>query len=159
MSYLKSVQAYHRLHIQPLLGAPQGCESSEIETLEASLGFAVPEAYREFLIWMGRDFDGIFRGSDCFHTHVLDNNEWLPELLAENTVDSPLPERYVAFFVHQGYNAAWFEIPASADPECLFFAEGQTDEPEDQGPFSSFLLGEMKALVPSIEGILGREVE
>lgn len=151
MSHLESVRAYHQLHIEPLLGAPQGCELPKIEALEARLGFGVPEAYREFLLWMGRDFDGIFRGSDCFLIHVLDNNDWLPELLTENAVNSPLPERYVAFFMHQGYIAAWFEIPASPDPECLFFAEGATERPEGQGAFSSFLLAQMEGLLPGLQ--------
>jgi len=155
VSYLDQVRAYHREHIEPLLGAARGCEAREVDALERALGFALPAAYREFLLWMGRDLDGAFRGSDCFVDHVRYNNEWLPKLLAENDVGFPLPERFVAFFMHQGYVAAWFAIPAEPDPACWLFAEGNSDVPEELGPFSSWLLKHLQGLVPAIRSVHG----
>ena len=145
MTHIESLRRYHREQIEPLIGAPLGCEPEEVDRLEAELGYSVPAAYREFLLWMGRDRRGVFVGSDCFIEHILENNELLPELLEENNVQFSLPDRYIAFFTHQGYIAAWFPVSGHPDPISWCFNESTMSAPEEQGPFTAFILAELIA--------------
>ena len=148
MSYLAVIREFHYKSIEPLLGAARGCSESEVDELEKKLGFTLPAAYREYLLWMGKDYDGIFQGSDCFIDNVMDNNSWMPELLAENRITLDLPVNYLTFFMHQGYVAAWFAIPAEADPQCWYFGEGDTEVPVLRGSFSSVIFTEIQSLLP-----------
>jgi len=70
----------------PHLGEPVGCAESEIDALQAELGFPLPVAYRQYLLWMGADHDGIFIGCDWFLKDVKQNTAYLSDLLAENKV-------------------------------------------------------------------------
>lgn len=154
MSYLSAIHEIHRNSIEPSLGAARGCSVSEVDELERTLGFTLPAAYREYLLWMGKDYDGIFRGSDCFIDNVMDNNSWLPELLTENGVKYDLPQYYLTFFMHQGYEAAWFATPAEPDPQCWYFGEGDTEMPLQKGSFSSVILTRIQSLLPVLRGNL-----
>jgi hypothetical protein len=112
--------------------------------LERQFGHPFPAAYREFLRWMGKHHRGPFQGSDCFPACLALNNEGLPELLAENHIQFPLPTRFLAFFMHQGYIAAWFALPApSDDPPVWAFYEGSMSQPEQRFTFSEWLLDYM----------------
>lgn len=118
-----------------------GCSAEDISKLEAELGYKLPAAYIEFLTWMGSDFKGVFKGSDWFLCNVIENNELLPELLMDNNVEYSLEKHYLCFFSHQGYIAAWFNLPCqSQDPEVWYFTESGADiEPKIVGTFSDFL--------------------
>ena len=82
---------------------------------------------------------------------VIEYTEYVPELLAENSVNFVLPEHYLAFFGHQGYMVAWFVLPKENDnPLCYFFGEGQMHngqtitKPIIEGTFTEFLFIEIK---------------
>lgn len=123
-----------------------GTTEAEVLELERALGKRLPGAYRDYLLRSGHDESGPLRGTDCFIRHVLDNNKWLPELLAENGVRWTLPERYVCFFMHQGYVAAWFDLDdPSPDPKSWCYEEGVTLVPEVRGTFSSVMRAEVEA--------------
>ena len=88
--------------------------------LEHQLGARLPADYRAFLLWLGRDRGGVWRGSECFVDDVVANTSDLPDLLAESGLLHELPRRYVCVFMHQGYIATWFESPASgSDPPAF----------------------------------------
>ncbi|MCG8459692.1 MAG: SMI1/KNR4 family protein [Holophagales bacterium] len=153
-STLERARELHGKHIEPYLGAPLGCSAAEVAQLEDRLGVGIPDAYREFLLWMGKDETGIFKGSDCFHRHVEENTLYLPELLEENGIVFRSPGRSLAFFLHQGYIAAWFQVPTDdPDPMCWLFSEGSTDRPSKVGRFSEFLWNEMRGLAAVAPGI------
>ncbi len=119
---------------------PVGCSMSEIEELEKKVGFDLPESYKAYLALMGRDYKGIMRGSDCFIDHVIENTEYLSELLQKNNVSYELPKNYLAFFCHQGYIMAWFKLPKENDnPACYFYSEGTTDVPIKHDNFKQFI--------------------
>ena len=105
------------------------------------MGFALPEAYKQFLQWMGCDFDGVFVGSDIFLRDVVSNSKYLSELLKKNELEHDLPENYLAFFSHQGYVMAWFALPKeSEDPSVWFWQEGQgLSKPIKYESFTAFL--------------------
>jgi len=123
-----------------------GASPRKIEELETRLGGSVPASYRRYLLAMGKDDAGPLRGTDCLLRHVVANNEWLPRLLSENDVHHDLPERYVCFFMHQGYIAAWFDLDSpGGDPPCWVFSEYDVPVPELRGTFSSFMRAEVEA--------------
>jgi len=147
---LSELQKFYRLEIEPLLGPPKGASNAEIAQLEKALGFPLPRDYRSFLRWMGKDTDGPLIGSDCFVDDIVDNNRTLVELLSENDVSYRLPTRYVTVFTHQGYMAAWFEMPTAADdPPCAFLTE-QTCELQFFDSVTDFFLEELRALLPAV---------
>ena len=123
-----------------------GVSEQEVEELERRLGGSLPESYRRFLLTMGSDEAGPLRGTDCLLRHVLANNDWLPRLLSQNDVQHNLPKRYVCFFMHQGYIAAWFDLNSTdSDPPCWVFSEYDVPVPEQRGTFSSFMRAEVEA--------------
>jgi hypothetical protein len=140
MDYLRDIIRAHAAKIAPYTGEPAGCPEEEIASLEHRLGFKLPMAYVQFLRWMGRDTQGMFAGSDCFIHHVERNTRYLPKLLAKNGIEFRLPEHYLAFFSHQGYQMVWFALPPdSDDPACWGFCEGHTPEPQPMGKFTEWL--------------------
>lgn len=120
---------------------PIGCSVQEIDTLEASLGFSLPEAFKEFLYLMGKDYGGIMVGTNCFVSDIEANIKYLPEFLEENQLSNYiLPDKYVVFFCHQGYMMAWFAVPfENEDPICTYYFEGTMEKPEEYGSFSEFM--------------------
>jgi hypothetical protein len=63
---------------------PVPCTISEVEELEQWIGHSLPEAYREFLLWMGHAGGGLLEGSDCFSQHVRDLPSLARDLLEED---------------------------------------------------------------------------
>lgn len=157
MDYLQEIKRFHVEHVEPFMGKPVGCSQLEIDEFEKQIGFLLPEAYRQFLEWMGKDYHGIFRGSDCFINHVVNNTEWLPQLLAENNIDFKLPEHYLAFFSHQGYRMAWFELlKINEDPPTYFYTEGKDlTAPVIEGTFTDFLFKELKNMAKFVSKSFG----
>ena len=80
------------------------------------------------------------RKQDCSIWDVEAITRELPGLLTRNKVRFVLPDRYLAFFSHQGYQMVWFPLPAvSENPLCWAYCEGQTPEPEQVGAFTDWL--------------------
>ena len=111
--------------------------SRVIAKLEKDLGFALPLAYRKHIQRHGSKSPII--GTDCAPKDVLSNTEYLPDLLRENEIEYGLPKNLVCFLMHQGYMAAWFDAEDGEDPECMFFSEGTTPQPQPEGRFSTFI--------------------
>lgn len=137
----------HQLKIEPVLGRPIGAFKSDIIALEARIQAHFPEAYREYLLWIGADFNGALRGSDCFISHVEENYEGLKVLFKENDLIDLLycP---VVFFMHQGYIACWFDASDQSDDPVVFsFSEADSASGiQSVGTFSDWLYSEMLAL-------------
>lgn len=132
------------------LKKPVGCSESEITDLEKSIGFKLPNAYKAYLKFLGRDYDGVLCGTDCFIDHAIENTEYLSELLQQNHIEYNLPENYLVFFCHQGYITAWFELPKkNEDPFCYYYHEGEADTPVKKGTFSEFMSEELLERVDS----------
>ena len=129
-------------------GEPNGSPSIEIEKLEKELERPFPEAYRQFLLWMGDDVFGPLRGSEWFLKDLRDNNEYLPDLLEDNAISFDSSKKYLCFFSHQGYMAGWFHLDnPSPDPDCLFFSEGNAGNTvANAGRFTDFLYKELEAV-------------
>jgi hypothetical protein len=143
---LSTVKALHTELVAPVLGQPVGASLQEVAALEGRIGFRFPDAYRQFLLWMGRDFNGIFRGSSWFITDLDENREVLSELLSEVGSQYDVAPSHVVFFTHQGYMAAWFDASRNeSDPECWFVNDGMR-EPASSGKFTKVLLADLRGL-------------
>lgn len=140
----------HAEHVTPKLGSPVGAKPEDVEALERRLGFCLPQDYRDFLLWMGCDYEGIFRGSAWFIDCVFANKEVLRGLLQEAGSRYVLKDSHLVFFTHQGYMAAWFDTESSdRNPECWFMNDSMT-EPHVTGLFSYALLKDIESLAPPL---------
>lgn len=158
IDFLAEIKEFHRLHVEPYKGKPKGCRDFEIRRLEGSFGFELPLAYKQYLKWMGKDYRGIFVGCDWFISNVEDNTDLVPELLTENNISFELPKHYLCFFSHQGYMAAWFELPKVNDnPSSWFYNEAMDmDKPVIEGSFTDVLLKDMRGLAANLPHIYKR---
>ena len=158
MDHLAQIRHFHAEVIEPHRGRPVGCSSEEVTALEQEVGYPLPEAYRQYLFWMGNDYQGIFSGCDWFVGDAIPNTAYLPELHSDNGIKFALPAHYLAFFSHQGYLAAWFTLPKiSENPPCYFFSEGGSSAPDEKvnvpviaGTFTDVLFTDMKGLASCV---------
>ena len=143
---LSAAKNLHAELVAPVLGDAVGTSLEEIAQLERRLGVMLPAAYREYLLWMGQDFNGIFRGSNWFASDLEANREVLKGLLEELGSRYEVISSHVVFFTHQRYMAAWFDAAENeSDPKCLFINDGM-QEPELSGTFTEVLLADLKGL-------------
>jgi hypothetical protein len=144
--------ALHKSTIEPKLGRPIGAFTTDVVALEARLDVQLPEAYREYLLWMGADFHGLLQGSDCFINQVEANAEGLADLLEENGLPK-LHYKPIAFFLHQGYIACWFNASdQSADPNVFSFNESDNASGiRSLGTFSEWLYNELLSLSEALK--------
>lgn len=151
MDYLSEAKQLHKDAIEPYKGPPVGAPEAEIAALEHEIGFALPEAYRQYLLWMGEDYKGCFVGSEWFLQNGYNDGKLptdIDDLYGLDFSRFVLPEQFFTFFSHQGYMAAWFLLPKEAeDPPVYYFGEGQgMTVPVLHGTFTQFLLMEMKSV-------------
>jgi hypothetical protein len=105
-----------------------GCTQLEIEKLELAFNVKLPAMYKEFLTAMGKSAGKFMLGSSAFWDEVFNFQEWGKELLAENNFKH-LPQNAFVFWLHQGYQMAFFIIGEGDNPPVYYFSEGsnQTD--------------------------------
>jgi hypothetical protein len=87
---------------------PIPCTKEEVEDLNKWVGHPLPEAYQEFLLWMGHSGGGFLNGSDCFYEHLKNIQVEAKELLREDHFPGVIPENAFVFFMHQGYQFIFF---------------------------------------------------
>lgn len=146
MHYLKASKEYYQKQWPREETVPIGASEEDVRVLERRLGFRLPEAHRELLLWMGKDYAGILSDEFWYVDQIEDMTKHLPRLLKENGL--PPPEgKYVCLYTHQGYVKAWYPMPqASEDPEIFLYAEGDKEHPKPYiwGYFSEWVLTSLK---------------
>jgi hypothetical protein len=100
---------------------------SQIEKMEKQYGILFPNAYREFLSLMGNGAGSYMQGSSVFYNEIFLLREGVNELIKENNI-TPLPDDAVIFWMHQGYQAAYFRSREGIDPPVYYFSEGDADK-------------------------------
>lgn len=119
-----------------------GCRIDEIVDLEKELDIFLPEAYKEFLLWMGKDTNKFLEGSEVEYKHLVKIQAWADELLKENG-HLLLPDNAFVFHIHQGYQFSYFLLDGNDDPEVYFYDEVVTKGVESlDKPYSSWLATE-----------------
>ena len=99
-----------------------GCETYEVVNLEKQLGIFLPEAYKEFLLWMGKDPSIFLRGSEIEYQCLVKIQQRANELLNERDL-KPLSYNAFVFYIHQGYQFSYFLLDENEDPDVYFFDE------------------------------------
>lgn len=146
IDYIFECRKFYDKNFKQRFGHPIGCSQREIELFQAKNDVDLPASYKQFLLWMGGDLNGIFKGSEWFLCNVEENNMYLDELLRENEIGIDHQEEVFCFFSHQGYMSAWFSLTSNKeDPECYFFSEANKESSIIcYNHFSAFLLAEMQ---------------
>lgn len=101
----------------------KGLYTYEVENIEKKIGHVLPAVYKRFLGVMGRDASAYMLGSSVFYNELMDLQEGAEDLMLENNLP-PLPANCFVFWMHQGYQAAFFLLNDGDDPPVYFFGEG-----------------------------------
>ncbi len=102
------------------------CSENEVSTLQQRLGFVFPQAYTEFLLWMGHGAGGFLQGEAVFYQD-LPLDEDARRLLTEDGITIPLPEDAFVFYMHQGYQFMFLRLTEGANPPVHYYGEEQRD--------------------------------
>jgi hypothetical protein len=101
------------------------CTLAEVQKIEDSFGVKLPLAYKEFLLQMGKGAGRFMAGSSIFYDEIFELEYFAKELLDENSFKS-LPEKTFVFWMHQGYQFAFFYLDQGDDPAVYNYCEGLT---------------------------------
>lgn len=118
----------------------KGCTANEIAEIESYFKVQLPNAYTDFLKTMGRGAGDYLKGSSVFYDEIFDLKDGAVDLLTENNF-KPLPEDAFVFYMHQGYQFAFFLSETSDDPPVFYFYEGKnkSDFEMKEKKFTDFL--------------------
>lgn len=100
-----------------------GCSESEISQLESYYNIKFPKIYLEFLALMGKGAGRYMSGSSCFFDELTNLKDWANELIVDNGFQ-PVPNGAFVFWMHQGYQFAFFRLSENDDPKVYGFDEG-----------------------------------
>jgi hypothetical protein len=103
----------------------KACSGKQISKIEESFNVSLPVAYKEFLLVMGKGAGQFMLGSSVFYNEIFDLREGSIELLSENDFKE-LPENTFVFWMHQGYQFAFFYLDQGENPPVYFYYEGET---------------------------------
>lgn len=121
--------------------APIGATEEEVRAVEERMGLAFPKEYRDFLLWMGNDHDGLLRDGDWYLDDVERLTESLGPWLEDNGI-APPEGKYVCCYSWQGYVYGWFLLtPERDDPRVYLFNECDKARPKPYpvGRFTGWL--------------------
>ena len=118
-----------------------GCSPAEIREVETGSKVVLPRFYAQFLETMGRGAGGFLKGSSVFYPELLRLRGYAEDLLREGGTAFQLGERDFVFYVHQGYQFAYFHADVGDDdPPVWCFEEGWETPKERWGSLSAFFL-------------------
>src|SRR5579859_3278188 len=152
MMYIDHILAEMKVLIVPSTRKVVPCTEEEVHALEQKCHCSLPEAYKEFLLTMGKGAGNFFVGSDIFY-HDLDGlREVAIEILTEVGFPQKLPKDAFVFFMHQGYLFNFFLTSDGDDPPIYRYLEGTDVEtfPLIYDHFTDFLLDEIRTQARSI---------
>ncbi len=98
--------------------------NEDVHKIEAEFKVTLPKVYKVFLLLMGRGAGVYMQGSSVFYNELFLLKEGVKELLSENNME-PIPKDAFVFWMHQGYQAAYFKLNEGDDPPVYYFSEGQ----------------------------------
>jgi len=119
-----------------------GCRIDEIVDLEKELDIFLPEAYKEFLLWMGKSTRKFLLHCYAEYSYLVKLQVRAKELLKEKGYPL-LPNNAFVFHFRQNYQFSYFLLDGGDDPEVYFFDEAITKGVESlEKPYSSWLATE-----------------
>lgn len=116
---------------------------TQVKSIEAFYGVTLPGVYVQFLLLMGNGAGKYMLGSTVFYDDIFELGEWSKELIEENELSAPPPDVFF-FWMHQGYQTAYFKLSDGDDPPVYYFSEGmEKKEFVNEPSLSSFLIAEL----------------
>lgn len=119
-----------------------GVSKEEVCKKERELNVVFPNAYKEYLMQMGKDTSpGFLTGADCFFKDIVNLKKYAEELLEEDETPFKLKDNYFVFWMMQGMIFAFFKLNTNDDPEIFVYDENSEQEDffKISPSFSSFL--------------------
>lgn len=115
--------------------------AEKLERLERLYKVKLPQVYRDFLLTMGNGAGQYMVGSSAFSHEVFQLRDIAIELLSENNFRN-LPDEAFVFWMHQGYQFAFFPLNGNDDPPVYYFSEGtrQTEFTKINDSLSHFFI-------------------
>lgn len=97
--------------------------AAHIAYLQERFNCQFPAVYQQFLSLMGNGAGNYMKGSSVFSDEIVSLKTGTIELIKEHALQ-PLPANAFVFWMHQGYQAAYFLLNGSDDPPVYYFSEG-----------------------------------
>lgn len=97
---------------------------AQIRSIEEFYGVSLTGVYRQFLLLMGNGAGNYMLGSSVFYDEIFMLGEGGEALIEENGL-SVSPSDAFFFWMHQGYQAAYFKLSDGDDPPIYFYSEGE----------------------------------
>lgn len=89
----------------------------------------LPQAYIEFMTYLGNGTGGQYMGGDsCFMEEIFDLQQGALELLDENESINKLTDDDFVFWMSQGCMFCFFKLSEGDNPPIYFFAENGEDK-------------------------------
>ncbi len=125
--------------------------SNELSKIEKLNNKQLPSTYKSFLEKMGKGAGQFMEGSSVFYDEIFELHERAVKLIEENNFRS-LPSDAFVFWMHQGYQMAFFTIGESDNPIIYYYSEteGMTDFRKD-GTLLEFLEIQLAMSFPEFE--------
>lgn len=119
---------------EPASGVP----ASELKAFEERGQYALPRAYRWYLLNVGLDPGDFLVGSDLAYLHLASLQESARALVAESNA-AALPHAAFVFCEHQGYQLLFFRMDEGDDPPVYHYLEGDPSFVRVRESFSNWL--------------------
>lgn len=103
------------MHLKP-------CKEWQVKSIEKEFNLSLPGVYREFLLNMGKGAGDFMRGSSCFYNEIFFLRNWAIGRLEENQFRN-LPDNSFVFWMHQGYQFAFFLLDGNNNPPVYCYTE------------------------------------
>ncbi len=122
------------------------CTEEEVARLEEATHLSLPQAYREFLLTMGKNAATLLEGSDWLYPQLLNLQEVAREILIEESFPQQFPEDAFVFLMHQGYVFCFVRTSAGDNPPVYRYHEIMDWEtfPCMSTSFTEFLLDRLR---------------
>jgi hypothetical protein len=99
------------------------CTKSDVLLIEEYYQVKLPTVYKEFLLSMGKGAGAFMRGSSVFFDEIFDLKDGAEELIRDNDL-GPMPGDAFVFWMHQGYQIAFFRLSEDEELPIYYFSEG-----------------------------------
>ncbi|WP_157392378.1 SMI1/KNR4 family protein [Nocardia terrae] len=111
------------------LTAFNGCSDAEIEAVEAQIGGRFPAVFRQYLLQMGEECGGLFRGSDRAGIRGFDRlRADAREIVDEVGAGWRLPTDAAIVLTHQGYMFDYVRAVGGFDTPVMRWTDGKPNE-------------------------------
>ena len=100
----------------------------KIQRLENFFGFKIPQAYREFLEWMGEDGDDFMATESFWIGQIQTNQEEALYLLNSGECSDLLPSDAIIFYMHCGYTFYFMTASNGDNPPIHRYVEDELSD-------------------------------